>query len=66
MDHITDQNMPEDLRKLAERVAAGEDPDEIRGIDRLWLYRAERDRDAINASQHQFFQWLEAKEPCDR
>lgn len=60
VDHITDPNMPEDLRTLAARVASGEDPDEVSGIERLWIYRVERDKEMIAAAEMRFFKYLRA------
>lgn len=57
-DHITDANMPDDLRKMAIKVANGADPDSIFGIERLWLYRVDRDREKIDAEQTKFFDEL--------
>lgn len=58
MDYVTDPNMPDDLRKIAEQIASGADPDEILGAERLWLYRAERDYEEISAAQTRFFNEL--------
>lgn len=57
-DHISDPNMPNNLRALAARVEAGEDPDDIKGIEALWIYRLHRDRDAMDKNEEQFLQYM--------
>jgi hypothetical protein len=52
-------DMPRDLVEMEDKIAAGVDPDEIKGIERLWLYRMERDRVALN----KFFNWLVKQPP---
>jgi hypothetical protein len=58
MDYLTDLKMPLRLRIMAWRVAHGKDPDEIKGIGDLWLYRVDRDRGKIDAAQTAFFDEL--------
>jgi hypothetical protein len=62
MADIIPLGMPQDLIAMEYRIAAGEDADEIPGIERLWLYRFNRDAEAFAEDHRRFFDWLE-KQP---
>ena len=50
--------MPSYLRQMELKVEAGVDPDAIKGIEKLWLFRALRDRDEFDEHERQFYEWL--------
>jgi hypothetical protein len=50
--------MPNDLRQMELKIANGADPDEIKGVERLWLYRQNCLLEEFGRSEREFFEWL--------
>jgi len=53
--------MPNYLRQMDLKVANGLDPDEIKGIERLWLWRFEMQRVEWAERERLFFAYLKSK-----
>jgi hypothetical protein len=52
---IVQMPMPNDLVQMDLKVNNGADPDDIPGIERLWLWRTGMMFDEISKSQEEFF-----------
>lgn len=48
---------PQELRAIELRIEAGEDPDLIPGVEKLWLWYLEQNREAFDAYHTEFFEW---------
>lgn len=56
-----DQDMPDDLKAMEAAVENGADPDDIKGIERLWLWRFEKKQPAWEKSQSEFVAYIEGR-----
>ena len=50
--------MPNDLRQMELKVANGADPDDIEGIERLWLWRFQMQIEEWAQAEREFFERL--------
>lgn len=50
--------MPKELRIIQSRIESGEDPDGIPGIEKLWIWRANKRSEALAREERQFLKWV--------
>jgi hypothetical protein len=58
---IVQMPMPNDLVQMDLKVKNGADPDDIPGIERLWIWRARKMMDEIGRAELEFFAALQAE-----
>jgi hypothetical protein len=61
MTDIVQMPMPNDLVQMDLKVKNGADPDDIPGIERLWIWRARKMMDEIGRAEMEFFAWLQER-----
>ena len=57
--------MPRELRIMQALIEAGADPDEVKGVEKLWLWRFAKRADAFADDHRKFYAWLEKNHPED-
>lgn len=50
------KNLPPDLLDMRKQVEAGADPDDVLGIERLWIWQFEQNKNEWEALQRQFLE----------
>lgn len=53
--------MPNDLLQMELKVLNGADPDEIPGIERLWLYRMDCLLEDFGLAEREFLNWVKSQ-----
>lgn len=59
---VTQMSMPNYLRQMELKVANGADPDEIDGIEQLWLWRFKMRLPEFEREERKFLEWVK-KQP---
>jgi len=50
--------MPKELRDIQSRIEAGEDPDEIPGVEKLFIWRMNKRADEFSRREDRFLKWV--------